>query len=54
MIVPKPVEGGDGLLRVALVVVVDEGEALALAGDLVLGEEDPGGTKFLLGKYLSF
>ena len=42
MIVPKPVEGGNGLLRVAFVVVVDEGEALALAGDLVLGEEDPG------------
>ena len=42
MIVTESVEGGDGLGRVLLLVVVDECEALALAGLLVLGQEDPG------------
>ena len=40
MVVAEPVEGGDRLGRVLLPVVVDEGESLALAGHLVLGEED--------------
>ena len=39
VVVPEAVEGGDGLLRIALVVVVDEGEPLALTSDLVLGDE---------------
>ena len=42
VVVAEAVEGGDGLGRVLLLVVVDEGEALALAGDLVLGQEDAG------------
>ena len=40
VVVAEPVEGGDRLGRVLLPVVVDEGEPLALAGHLVLGEED--------------
>jgi hypothetical protein len=40
MIVSEPVECVDSLLRVLLPVVVDEGEPLALAGDLVLCQED--------------
>ena len=42
MIVAISVESGDGLCRVLLLVVVDEGESLALAGDLVLGQVDAG------------
>ena len=42
VVVAEPVEGGDGLGGVLLPVVVDEGEALALPGHLVLGEEDAG------------
>ena len=42
MIVSVAVEGRDGLGGVLLPVVVDEGEAFALAGDLILGQVDPG------------
>ena len=40
MIVAESVEGSDGFGRVLLFVVVDEGETLALARDLVLGQVD--------------
>ena len=42
MIVTVSVESGNGLGRVLLLVVVDEGESLALAGNLVLGKVDSG------------
>ena len=42
MIVTVSVESGNGLGRVLLLVVVDEGESLALAGNLVLGKVDAG------------
>ena len=42
VVVAKAVERGNGLGSVLLLVVVDEGEALALARDLVLGQEDAG------------
>ena len=41
-IIAESIEGGKRFGSVLLLVVVDEGEALALAGELVLGEEDPG------------
>jgi len=40
MIVAEAIEGSDGLCRVLFLVVVNECEALALTGDLVLGQVD--------------
>ena len=42
MVISEPVKRCDGLGCVLLPVVVDEGESLALSGDLILGEEDAG------------
>jgi len=52
MVVAVAVEGGDGLSRVLLPVVVDECEALALAGDLVLGQVDSGDAAERLEQFL--
>ena len=52
MIVSITVEGCDGLARVFLLVVVDESEALALTGDLVLGEVDASNASERLEQFL--
>ena len=52
MIVSITIEGCDGLARVFLLVVVDESEALALTGDLVLGEVDASNASERLEQFL--
>ena len=42
MVVTVAVEGLNGFCRVLFLVVVDEGESLALVGHLVLGQVDSG------------
>ena len=42
MIISVAIEGRNSLGRIFLPVVVDECKAFALAGDLILGQVDPG------------
>merc|ERR1712150_375310 len=52
MVVTKAVEGGNRLGCVFFPIVVYKGEALALAGHLVLGKENPGNMSKRLEEFL--